>query len=84
MPTHKMQGIGTFSFFVFCNDVKEVLCRRLLMSRCEKRRAAVSSAKPQVSLLLSARVLGQSETEITLQAANVARLILHGIHSDAH
>jgi AcrR family transcriptional regulator len=33
------------------------------------------------SYVLSARVLGQSEAEITLQAANVAQLILYGIDS---
>ena len=32
------------------------------------------------SHVLSARVLGQSRSEITAQAANVARLILHGIN----
>lgn len=36
------------------------------------------------SYVLSARVLGQSEAEVALQAENVARLILHGIGLEAH
>jgi AcrR family transcriptional regulator len=36
------------------------------------------------SYVLSARVLGQSESEITLQAGNVAQLILHGTGVDVH
>ncbi len=36
------------------------------------------------SYVLSARVLGQSEAEIALQARNVAQLILHGIDSENH